>query len=93
MQIHGLSHLHGAQPISGPQRTNAAASASQVDTWAGVDELDISPEAELVSEIRDLPDVRADRVAEIRAQIASGVYETDAKLDVAVGRLLDEISD
>ena len=92
MQINGLSHLHGAQPISGPQRTQAAPTTSQVDTWAGVDELDISPEAEFVSEIRDLPDVRADRVAEIRAQIASGVYETQDKLDLAVGRLLDEIS-
>jgi hypothetical protein len=30
-------------------------------------------------------------VAEIRAQLASGIYETDAKLDVAIGRLLDEI--
>jgi hypothetical protein len=32
-----------------------------------------------------------DRVNEIRAQIAAGTYETDEKLDIAVGRLLDEI--
>ncbi|MDP6556758.1 MAG: flagellar biosynthesis anti-sigma factor FlgM [Pirellulaceae bacterium] len=38
-----------------------------------------------------MPDVRTDRVAELRAQIASGAYETDAKLDVALDRLLDEI--
>jgi negative regulator of flagellin synthesis FlgM len=46
----------------------------------------------MVSRVRDLPDIRAERVAEIRAAIEAGVYETDEKLDIAVGRLLDEIS-
>lgn len=36
-------------------------------------------------------DVRADRVAEIKAQIASGQYETTAKMDVAMSRLFDAI--
>lgn len=92
MQIFGLSHLHGAQSITGPHRLHAAEAAPQASSWLGVDQLDISPEAELVSRVRDLPDVRMDRVAELRAQIASGVYESDAKLDVALGRLLDELA-
>ena len=92
MEIHGLVHLHGAQPINGPHRTQAAGPAQPTDAWMGVDELDISQEADLVSRVRDLPDIRADRVAEIRAQIAEGVYETDEKLDIALGRLLDELS-
>jgi negative regulator of flagellin synthesis FlgM len=91
MEIYGLSHLDGAQPVYGPHRTHASESVYQADTWLGVDELDISPEADMVSRVRDLPDVRTDRIAEVRAQIATGVYETDAKLDIAVGRLLDEI--
>jgi len=53
--------------------------------------LDISREADLVSRIHDIPDVRADRVAELRAAIESGTYETPDKLDIALGRLLDEI--
>jgi negative regulator of flagellin synthesis FlgM len=57
-----------------------------------VDELDISQEADLVGRVEDLPDIRADRVAEIRAEIAAGVYDTDEKLDIALGRLLDEMS-
>ena len=92
MQINGVSHLHGAQPIQGPQRAQASQATQQADNWAGVDELDISAEAELISGVRDIPDIRSDRVAEIRAQIADGVYETGDKLDIAVGRLLDEIS-
>jgi negative regulator of flagellin synthesis FlgM len=36
-------------------------------------------------------DIRADKVAEIRAQIEAGTYETDKKLDIAVDRLLDDL--
>ena len=34
-------------------------------------------------------EVRADRVAELRAQIANGNYDTAEKLDTAVGRMLN----
>jgi negative regulator of flagellin synthesis FlgM len=44
-----------------------------------------------VEQARDIPDIRQDRVNEIRQQIASGTYETEAKLNAAVERLLDEI--
>jgi negative regulator of flagellin synthesis FlgM len=54
--------------------------------------LDLSPEAEFVAQARDLPEIREDRVAALRAQIASGTYETAEKLDIAVSRLLDEIA-
>lgn len=92
MQIHGISNLHGAQALQGPHRTQPVHAAPPAEAWLGVDEVEISPEAAMVSQLRDLPDIRADRVAEIRAQIASGVYETDDKLDIALGRLLDELS-
>jgi anti-sigma28 factor (negative regulator of flagellin synthesis) len=37
-------------------------------------------------------DIRADKVAAIKAQIEAGTYEDDKKLDVAVDRLLDDLS-
>jgi len=92
MQIHGLSQVHGAQPVQGPHRTQASTATAQTDGWNAVDQLDISHEADAVSRVRDLPEIRADRIAEIRAEIAAGTYETDEKLDLAVGRLLDELS-
>jgi len=53
--------------------------------------LDISHEAELISQIQDIPDIRQDRVDAIRTAIESGTYETADKLDIAVDRLLDEM--
>ncbi|MCA9120745.1 MAG: flagellar biosynthesis anti-sigma factor FlgM [Planctomycetaceae bacterium] len=93
MQINGPAHLHGAQAINPPHHTTRASrvSEAQVSSLAQVDQLDISREADLVSRVRELPEIRQDRVAEIRAQIASGTYETDEKLNGALERLLDEI--
>ena len=90
MEIQGPSHIHGVQSIKAPNRIQQTQTESIVDN-SPVDSVDISPEAQLIDQIHDLPEIRSDRVAEIRAQIESGVYETEAKLDVAVGRLLDEI--
>jgi anti-sigma28 factor (negative regulator of flagellin synthesis) len=53
--------------------------------------LDISSEADFISQARDLPEIRSERVAAIRAQIQNGTYETSDKLSGALDRLLDEI--
>ena len=37
-------------------------------------------------------DIRADKVAQIKAQIAAGKYETDKKLDGALDGLLDDLA-
>ena len=93
MQIHGLGQVHGPQQIKAPHTQPAPqqASAPRGDN-INIDQLDISPEADLVSRSRDVPEIRQERVSEIRQQIASGAYETDAKLDAALDRLLDELA-
>ena len=36
-------------------------------------------------------DIRVDKVAEMKAAIAAGTYETDEKLDAATDKLLDDL--
>ena len=91
MQIQGPSYLHGAQSISAPHRSPSTTAASSTSSTRETDQLDISPQASLASQLREIPDVRADKVASLRAQIASGTYDTDAKLNSALSNLLDEI--
>ncbi len=91
MQVFGPTHVHGAQPLNAPHtsrvsQTPASNSASPVQ-----DELSISDAARAVDQVGQIPDMRMDRVQQIRAQIAEGNYDTPEKLDIAVGRLLDEI--
>ncbi|MCU0960298.1 MAG: flagellar biosynthesis anti-sigma factor FlgM [Pirellulaceae bacterium] len=92
MQIHGPAHVHGPQPVNAPHRPVAAAASAPSSYAAGVDQLDISREADLASRIRDIPEMRSERVAAIRSAIEAGTYETPDKLEIAVGRLLDEMS-
>ena len=92
MQIHGLTQVHGAQSINAPHRSHAPQPSAKSGYATGTDQLDISKEADMISRARELPEIRAARVAEIREAIEAGTYETPEKLDIAVGRLLDEIS-
>jgi anti-sigma28 factor (negative regulator of flagellin synthesis) len=91
MYIYGTAQIHAAQPLSAPHRLTPSHAASGGYS-AGVDQLDISPEADFVAQARELPEIREERVAALRAQIQSGTYETADKLDVALSRLLDELA-
>ncbi len=92
MYIYGSSQIHAAQPISAPHRMTPSQAGGGVRSFGGVDQLDISPEADFVAQARDLPEIREDRVASLKAQIQNGTYETSDKLDMALSRLLDEIA-
>lgn len=91
MHVYGPSHLHGAQSIGAPHSSRTASPAAASPSQPIQDELQLSDAAQFVEQVQQLPDIRQDRVAQIRAQIASGNYETDEKLNIALGRLLDEI--
>lgn len=102
MQINGTQQAHGAQALRGPHfRGPAKADAPATGAAQPADTLEISSEAQEAARLADAAEaraadraaqpIRADRVAEIKAQIAEGSYETDAKLDAALDRLLDEI--
>ena len=92
MHINGTTHIHGSHAIRGPHRTAAPATPNTAQPLVGNDRIDLSPEARALGQIGDLPEIRADRVANIRQQIEAGVYETSDKLDIAVGRLFDELA-
>lgn len=91
MQIYGPAHLHGPQSVGSPHNPQVARPTGQVDSAPIQDELQISDAARLVDEVGSMADIRQDRVASIRAQIAEGTYDTPERLDLAVERLLDEI--
>ncbi len=91
MQIYGPSQVHGPQTLSGPHSIRSPQRTAAPSTPATGDQLDISEAAQLMSQAQDLPDIREDLVARVRSEIASGSYETQERMDVALERLLDEI--
>ncbi|MDB5297463.1 MAG: anti-sigma-28 factor, FlgM [Phycisphaerales bacterium] len=78
----------GVRPMN---QTAAPASTGPV---RGKDTVELSGKADIGQMMKTLKaggDVRLDKVADIKARIAAGTYEDDAKLDAATDRLLDEV--
>jgi len=92
MYVYGPGHLHGAQPIAPPHGTQPAQPNLPPEAPSIADEVDISEAARWVEQVRQLPEIREERVAEVRRQILAGTYETQDKLEVAIERLLNELA-
>jgi negative regulator of flagellin synthesis FlgM len=90
MQIHGTTHVHGPHGINAPHAPFRGQPAGETVALSA-DRVDISPAAQAAVDATERDAIRAGLVSQIRAQIASGTYETPDKLDRAVERLLDEI--
>lgn len=74
--------------------TQAPTAATTATPNRGADTVELSGNSSVSHAMKTLKaggDFRADKVAAIKAQIASGTYETDEKLDTATDRLLDEM--
>lgn len=91
MEIYGPHSVHGAQPIGSPHVVRVDQPGRPAPSGPIQDELTISEAAEALERARQAPEIRADLVARIRAEIAAGTYETPEKLEIALDRLLDEI--
>jgi anti-sigma28 factor (negative regulator of flagellin synthesis) len=55
------------------------------------DRVELSGMSGLLKSLKAGHDFRADKVADIKAQIEAGTYESEEKLDVAADRLLDDL--
>ena len=91
MMIQSTGLVQASQSINAPQRAAAPQASSQASSLAEVDQLDISPAADLASRSAEIGAIRHERVAELRAAIEAGSYESDEKINVALDRLLDQI--
>ena len=87
MQIRRTTTVQNTNAVN--LQTQNKTKSAQSGTQLPVDQLDISLEAQA---LQTQGNVRADRVATIRAEIANGKYETPEKINSAVERMLDEFA-
>ena len=75
-----------------PQRKvegGPAAGGKTAREAAPVDRIEISEMGQLLSTLELDGDIRVEKVMEIREAIANGTYETEAKLEYTINRLLE----
>lgn len=91
--IHGIQN--GVQPAAVPAVESVSAlggpSAASASYAVG-DTIEISQVARLTATVHELPSIRTELVERVRAEIASGTYETPDRIDVALEHLLDEMT-
>jgi len=100
MQIYGPYRVSSTQPNAAAQRTQPQkpADAAPKPNTPAVDHLDLSSTATGVNRLNATTaiagggEIRIDRVAEIRRQIADGSYETPEKMDAALDHMLDQFA-
>jgi len=88
MQIRPTSQLNQTSGVSFNQ--SRPAGSVQQPAQMPVDQVELSFEARMLAGAQT-DSVRTERVANIKAEIANGVYETPEKLDAALSRMLDEL--
>ena len=58
----------------------------------GSDRAEFSNAAQLLSKLGELPEVRQDLIARVKAEIDAGTYETDEKIDAAIEALREDLA-
>ncbi len=94
MEIRGVNGQMGPGPVgpAGSQRVASDAVGAGSGNGGSVgDQVQISPAARYLSLYSSLPAVRSDKVAEARQSIADGTMDTDARLSLAIDRMLDDL--
>jgi negative regulator of flagellin synthesis FlgM len=99
MSIQGIGNSSQASPvqkvIANPIQKSLptdATSAPPTSPSRGSDKVELSSASSLLASLKAGNDVRADKVADIRAQIESGTYDTDDKVNGALDGLLDDMN-
>ena len=89
-----MANISGINPASGPApvQPNAAVRPARTQgTSQQSDTVEISLQAKIASKLAEVPDIRADLVADIKAQIQAGTYDAPEKMDIAIANLLEEL--
>ena len=90
MDVSGIGSVSGATPARAVSPTS-----SQPVTTSSVsaprDELEISSAGKMLDRLSETPEVRAERLAQIKEAIENGAYDTDEKLEAALSRMFDSL--
>lgn len=91
MEIFGAGGTQGPQPIYPRLAAFSLEAGHSVHAGTPRDHVEISPLGQMLDGIGQLPEIRQEKVDEIRRHLAAGSYESPEKLEVALDRLLDEL--
>ena len=90
MQVDGPGSVSGSRPIGQAKPALAPAKPKAAEPISPRDEVEISEASRMFDQLNQSPEVRAERLAQIKAEIDAGTYETPEKLEAALLKLMGE---
>lgn len=90
MDVSGINSVSRPLPISQPRPAVELEQTSSANVLSPQDEVDISPAGKMLDNLSRTSSLRDERLAQIKAAIADGTYETPEKLEGALNRLLEQ---
>lgn len=92
MEVRGIGSAAGAFPVRPLQNTSLRGETASVSRPVSPqDEVQISSAGKMLDQISQNSEMRQERLARIKEAIANGTYDTDAKLEAALERMLGQI--
>lgn len=81
-RILGVNHHAERSPAATPARHGREQASDRVD---------LSEHARHLASLRELPEVRMNKIEAAKSAIAAGEYDNDHRLNIAIERMLDDV--
>ena len=91
MEVRGLSSASPMSPINRPDATPGLEKSPPAGPTSPKDEVEISAVGKMLDDASRTPGIREQRLAEIKAAIEAGTYETPEKLELALNRMVEQL--
>ena len=91
-----MNNINGVNGFSGPRAVAPAGAGKTPPATAAQappereDQVEISPVAQFLSKAAALPEIRLEKVEQVRRALAEGRYDVEGKLSQALDQLLEE---
>ncbi|MGY8752920.1 MAG: flagellar biosynthesis anti-sigma factor FlgM [Phycisphaerales bacterium] len=87
-----VGNVRPASPTTPTTAVEVSAPAVECSTASTVDHVTFSEHAQMLEKVRQLPEVRQERIDTIKDAIANDTYMSDVKINTAFDRLIDEVA-
>ena len=90
MQVNSSGSISGTRPIGRTQPVTEVHKPESGKSLSPRDEVTISKVSRMFDQLSQSADVRAERLAQIKAEIDAGTYDTPEKMEAALLKLFGE---
>ena len=91
MDVNGPNPVQNTFPIKQAQPAAEVPPTTEPKPATPLDKVEISPEAIMLDRMNQSPEIRAERLNQIKVQIEAGEYDTPEKLEAALEKMFGEI--